>query len=87
MKVTDSDVSLPHHRSKLFLKPEWYKVCTCNRAMYEIQQLAAAVAQDLLSADYDDVQPESRLFQDLQALATDALCVVDQLQIGPVRVN
>jgi hypothetical protein len=54
--------------------------------MYEIQQLAAAVAQDLLSADYDEVHPESRLFQDLLALATDVLCV-DQQQNGPVHVN
>ena len=52
--------------------------------MYEIQQLAAAVAQDLLSADYDEVQPESRLFQDLTALATLALNK-DQEQIGPTR--
>ena len=57
-----------------------------SRAMYEIQQLAAAVAQDLLSADYDEVHPESRLFQDLLALATDVLCV-DQQQNGPVHVN
>jgi hypothetical protein len=54
--------------------------------MYEIQQLAAAVAQDLLSADYDEVQPESRLFQDLQALAIDALRV-DHVRMGPLRVN
>jgi hypothetical protein len=53
--------------------------------MYEIQQLAAAVAQDLLS-DHDEVQPESRLFQDLQALATDALRV-DHVRMGPLRVN
>ena len=76
----------PQHRSNLSLKPEWYKVCTCNCAMYEIQQLAAAVAQDLLSADYDEVQPESRLFQDLQALATDARRV-DHVRMGPLRVN
>lgn len=42
--------------------------------MYEIQQLAASVARDLLSAHYDVVQPESRLFRDLQALAIVALC-------------
>jgi hypothetical protein len=49
--------------------------------MYEIQQLAAAIAQDLLNADYGEVQPESRLFQDLKALTTLAL----QEQIGPIR--
>ena len=54
--------------------------------MYEIQELAAAVAEEVLHADYDDVHPESRLFRDLQALATDALCF-DQVQIGPLRVN
>ena len=47
--------------------------------MYEIQELAAAVAEDLLSVDYDQVQPESRLFRDLQALAIAALCT-DQAQ-------
>jgi hypothetical protein len=52
--------------------------------MYEIQQLAAAVAQDLLSADYDQVQPESRLFRDLQALAIAALRT-NQAQLTPIR--
>jgi hypothetical protein len=52
--------------------------------MYEIQQLAAAVAQDLLSTDYDHVQPESQLFRDLQELAIAALRR-DQAQVGPIR--
>ena len=51
--------------------------------MYEMQKLAAAVAEDLLSVDYDQVQPESRLFQDLQALAMGALRT-DQAQPGPL---
>lgn len=51
--------------------------------MYEIQELAAAVAQDLLRADYDEVQPDSRLFQDLQVLAIAAL-VRDQARPGPI---
>ena len=42
--------------------------------MYEIHELAAAVAEEVLHVDYVYVQPESRLFRDLQALATDALC-------------
>jgi hypothetical protein len=54
--------------------------------MYEIQELAAAVAQDLLSADYDHVQPDSRLFRDLQALATTTLCC-DQVHIGSIRAD
>lgn len=54
--------------------------------MYEIHELAAAVAEDVLHADFDYVQPESRLFRDLQALATDALCA-DPVRLGTLRAN
>ncbi len=52
--------------------------------MYEIHDLAAAVAEDVLYAEYEQVQPDSRLFRDLQALASMALSR-DELQIEPIR--
>ena len=63
---------------------EWSNTCFAERAMYEIQELAAAEAEDLLSADYDQVPPESRLFHDLQALAIAALGR-EPAQLGPIR--
>ena len=54
--------------------------------MYEIHALAAAVAEDVLHADFDYVQPESRLFRDLQALAADALCAAP-VHSRPRRAN
>lgn len=41
--------------------------------MYELRELAAAVAERLIAADYEEVVPDSRLFEDLQELAVTAL--------------